>query len=160
MADYVHTYTGAQIDEAVGKVRDINSEPEDIDSAVTLAAAVSDHIVDTHISTTTGEWSYIKFDSGAIVMWGQHTITPQGSTASGSGYFSDIVTLSTSTGTPASNVGVAYAVISGTVDDRYVIVNPGNSFANKTIQFRLWRSMAVADTAVTARLLVVGKWKE
>ena len=152
MADYTSSYTGAQIDSAVGKALAIESTPANIDAAVTLAGDVCDHVVASSLTTATGAWNYIKFDSGACVLWGQHAITPSGSTASGSGYYSDTVTITTP-------FGVAYAVLSGMVDDRYMLCNPGSSFNDKTVSFRLWRGSAVTTTQVMARVIVFGKWK-
>lgn len=128
MADekYTLAYTGEQVDTRLG------------------ADYVTEH-------GTSGNWNYRKWASGFCELWGYHSITPSGSTASGSGYYSDVVTLSTP-------FGVANAIIAGTVDNQYNIVNPDGSYANLTVSFRLWRASAVTETSVTASLIVFGRW--
>ncbi len=128
MAEEIYTlaFTGEQVDTKMG------------------ADYVTEH-------GTSGNWNYRKWASGFCELWGYHSVTPSGSTASGSGYYSDIVTLSTP-------FKVANAVLSGSVDNLYNLVNPGGSWDNQTVSFRLWRATAITDVAVTARLIVYGRW--
>ena len=134
--EYTHIYTGSQIDEAVGK-----------------ALPMADYIEDFHISVTVGEWSYLKFHSGICALWGQFNINPEGSTASGTEFFSDTIYLT-------MPFPVGYAVISGTVENRFAMINPGsNSEATPPyVSFRLSRGTDIQSTTVMARVMVFGRW--
>lgn len=148
MANYVHTYSGEQIDEAVGKVRDINSTAGQIDAAAALAADSGDHVVQTVLATTTGDWSYIVYDSGACVLWGQvdvdlGTVTK---TTWGSGIYTDTVT--------ATLPFAVSGVVMGTAQNLCCFVN--GYLDGASVGFRLTRAVDTTQST-PVRILIVGR---
>lgn len=122
-------------------------------AARTLPNAIADYIVDSHTAGQTGEWSYKKFASGDAALYGVFSITPTSSTASGSLYYSNIITLTLP-------FGVTRAAVSGTGDNLHTVVNTDCSYANKTISFRLLRPLTInTTTAISVRLMVWGVYE-
>ena len=133
MADesYTLSFTGANTDTLLGNESD-----------------TADYVVS---QGTSGDWNYRKWNSGACELWGLHSITPTESTESGNGYYSEILSINLP-------FKVANMVLSGTVDNLYNLVNPGGSWDSQVISFRLWRATAITEVAVTARLVIYGRW--
>lgn len=122
-------------------------------AAQALSNAMADCIVDSHVAGQTGEWSYKKFASGDAVLYGSFSVKPTSSTASGSLYYSNIITLTLP-------FGVTRASVSGTGDNLHAVVNTDYSYANKTISFRLLRPLTISTTtAISVRLMVWGVYK-
>ena len=118
-----------------------------------LSNAMADYIVDSHVAGQTGEWSYKKYASGDAVLYGSFSVKPTSSTASGSLYYSNIITVSLP-------FGVTQASVSGTGDNLHAVVNTDYSYANKTISFRLLRPQRISTTtAASVRLMVWGVYE-
>lgn len=139
---YTSQYSGAQIDGAIDKV-----------------GLISDYVVESVLDNDANHWSYIKYKSGIAILWGIFALDQETGTyrrkpeadSQGDGRFSNIIYLQTP-------FQVAYATISGMAQNLYIMTNPGGSYDNQTVSFRLWRygGMISADTNV--RIHVIGKW--
>lgn len=131
MSNYTSQYTGEQIDEAVGNVRES-----------------SDFVIE---NGTINGWNYRKWKSGVCEVWGLKNINPVGNTESGSGYFSDVMRVSTP-------FPIANAIVTGTAGNRYVLVNTDGSYTNQEISFRLWRSTAITTDQISVQIQINGYW--
>ncbi len=125
---------------------------EDIDAAMNQVEDTGDH-VQVCLVASPNSWNYKKYASGDAILWGRFTVTPGESNASGSQFYSNIITIPTP-------FGVANASVVGSCDNLCDVVNTANSYASKTVSFRLKRPVAIdTNTPITVQLQVFGVWR-
>lgn len=110
---------------------------------------LSDYIVE---QGTSGDWTWRKWKSGIAECWGTFSVSLSQDGVSGGDYYSGTITISTP-------FKVANAIVTGTADNRYSLSNPGGSYANQNISFRLKRGSAISESSIGVQIHVFGYWK-
>ena len=125
---------------------------EDIDAAMNQVEDTGDHVQVCLVSAPNA-WNYKKYASGDAILWGRFTVTPSESNASSGMYYSNTISIPTP-------FGVANASVVGSCENLCSVVNAGNSFASKTVSFRIRRPVAIdTNTPLTVQLQVFGVWR-
>lgn len=101
---------------------------------------------------TASGWSWKKWASGTCEMWGTFSASLSQDAVSGGDYYSTTITISTP-------FQVANAIVTGTAENRYSLINPGGSYANQNISFRLKRGSAISESSISVQIHVCGYWK-
>jgi len=97
-----------------------------------------------------GNWYYRKWDSGQVELWGNQSVTPVGSHAVGSGYYSDNLSLTLP-------FAVSAATVTGNTDSTCFVC--GAYVTGTTLKFYLVRPIAIPTNSITVRLVIHGAWK-
>ena len=110
-----------------------------------------DYVVD---QGTSGNWNYIKYDSGNAIIWGIHPVSPTSSNAVGSCYYTEELEVQ-------PPFRVLSAATAGTVDvSSLLVTNAYYSSSSNVLRFRLLRPAAIStSTTYNVRLQVWCKWK-
>lgn len=142
MPDYTSIYTGAQIDEAVGK-----------------ALNMVDSVVEEHLDTTVGNWSYMKYASGVCVLWGQKTVdlgSVHKNTYNTNGFYTDSIEVPL----PFNPGEAESTVVLGMAQNLCSVVNAftGLSSGNPVMGFRLKREVDMSQVT-PVRFLIIGRWQ-
>lgn len=158
--EYVHRYTGAVIDEAVGKALDITSTPQEIDDTVNTVALMGDYVIE---QGTSGIWTYRKWASGIAECWGVQTgltanlTTQWGSSGlyynSGDGKAPDFPFAF------AAKPAVTVSVENGSGVSLIAMTNGSGGSTTKAPAVQLCRAGSASSVAYTLHWHVVGRWK-
>jgi len=159
MSDYTSIYTGAQIDEAVGKALDITSTPANIDVAVAQELATTDYVVE---QGTSGIWTYRKWASGIAECWGVQTgLTANLTTQWGSSGFYYNGGDGKAPNFPfafAAKPAVTVSVENGSGVSLIVMTNGSGGSTTKAPTVQLCRAGSASSVAYTLHWHVVGRW--
>ena len=156
MADYTSSFTGAEIDAAVSKVKDITSTAANIDAATAIGVATTDYVVAQSISSTIGTWSWRKWNSGAVDLWYEYTFDVANATKTTfatSGVYTESVAITLP-------FAVTNGIVTGCAQNLWCFSNAytGTLNDNPVCGFRLWR-MTDNTTETPVRIYVFGRWK-
>lgn len=100
---------------------------------------------------TSGDWAYRKWNSGAVELWCNKTVSVSSSTsATGSLYYSSMISISVPF--PITNY-----VITGTTDNYRFLTNL--KYQNASITFNIVSPAAISTTTQPVQIVVYGKWK-
>lgn len=158
MAEYLSSFTGAEIDAAITKVRAL-TDADTINDVIAEAVDMVDKIVAVHIATTVGEWSYIKLASGVCALWGQQTVdlgSVNKNTYMTTGFYTDSIEVPL----PFNPGEAENTVVLGMAQNLCSVVNAftGLSSGNPVMGFRLKREVNMSQVT-PVRFLIIGRWK-
>ena len=152
MAEYLSSFTGAEIDTAVQKALDITSTPENIDVAVAQELATADYVVERG---TSNGWSYRKYASGdaechCVFATGEMTMS-----ADGALYLSAAKTVAFPAGL---FIEQPTAVLSVTAAGGLVSAKPTGATTKDNLSYQVFRA-GNYGTGTYIAAHVIGRWK-
>ena len=158
MAEYLSSFTGAEIDAAITKVRAL-TDADTINDVIAEAVDMVDKIVAVHIASTVGEWSYIKLASGICALWVQQTVdlgSVNKNTYMTTGFYTDSIEVPL----PFNPGEAENTVVLGMAQNLCSVVNAftGLSSGNPVMGFRLKREVNMSQVT-PVRFLIIGRWK-
>ena len=100
---------------------------------------------------TSGDWTYRKWNSGAVELWCNKTVSVASSTsATGSLYYSSMLTI-------AVPFPITNAVITGSTNNYRYLANLQHQ--NASISLNIVSPIAISTTTQPVQIIVYGKWK-